>query len=118
MEDQLKLEVLLEKYEIGVDELPNEAQQKINEINDLIDDYEDAQDQEEESEINNRIEALDNAVCSIIEDFLEKEAAEFEKQEEAKKAAEGGIVNPSGEGVAVVGEEPKEEKSSSWFYYF
>lgn len=117
MEDQLKLEVLLEKYEIGVDELPNDAQQKINEINDLIDDYEDAQDQQEEDAINNKIEALDNAVCSIIEDFLEKEAAEFEKQQAAKAAA-GGIVNPSGEGAGVVGEEPKEEKSSSWFYYF
>jgi SMC interacting uncharacterized protein involved in chromosome segregation len=73
-EKNVKFEDLLDNLNIDADDLPVEIQNKIDLFEDAWDDYEEADDEDESTlaELEARIEAMDNGICSDIKDYANK----------------------------------------------
>jgi hypothetical protein len=82
-EKNVKFEDLLDTLNIDADDLPVEIQNKIDLFEDAWDDYEEADEDDESnvSELEARIEAMDNGICSDIKDFVNKMKSQQSQQQ-------------------------------------
>lgn len=91
-EKNVKFEDLLDNLNIDADDLPVEIQNKIDLFEDAWDDYEEADDEDESvlSELEARIEAMDNGICSDIKDYANKLKAQQSQQQQQPNMGNGG----------------------------
>jgi hypothetical protein len=92
-EKNVKFEDLLDNLNIDADDLPIEIQRKIDIFEDAWDDYEEADEDDESNltELEARIEAMDNGICADIQDYANKMKAQKAQQTAAdgKKLDDG-----------------------------
>lgn len=115
-ENSVKWEVFLEENKIDESKLPENVQHKIEQFNSLFEEYDELDDDASDhqiSEMEARLNAMDNGILSDLQSYVEKAKKEAESNSddtaEASKKENGGQTNQT--------EQKTESTKPSWNHW-